>query len=55
MKQKLETKSYQLDSTKGKITGLEQALEDLVIIVFMRCLNAIDNLIKFVSVKSLER
>ncbi|GBM00241.1 Hamartin [Araneus ventricosus] len=29
LKQKLESKSYQLDSTKGKIAGLEQALEDL--------------------------
>ncbi|CAL1295238.1 unnamed protein product [Larinioides sclopetarius] len=36
LKQKLESKSYQLDSTKGKIAGLEQALEDLVIIVFLR-------------------
>ncbi|KAF8771210.1 Hamartin like protein [Argiope bruennichi] len=29
LKQKLESKSYQLDSTKGKIASLEQALEDL--------------------------
>ncbi|XP_055952707.1 hamartin-like isoform X1 [Argiope bruennichi] len=29
LKQKLESKSYQLDSTKGKVASLEQALEDL--------------------------